>query len=650
VGKDHISLLNCFLKLTLPCRNQKQMKKGWQYVVGRIFDLTNNRVSKDVARCGTIIVCQLRENWRLLTGMIVLNLVSVCFEGGTIGLIIIGANVLLVDDFSEVQSILGQFADYLMPLISGMKSQEVFIALVICAVLSQYLKSGTQYFGQVSAYTLIARLSLALQKQVTAQIMKISYSEINRRPPGALTTLYEFSDRVARVTVGQLLSTGILTVALLSLYITALLYLSANLTLIAIVLVVLSGLLIRKVLERAKTIGKELTKGTLNSGQLTFEYLSATRLLRIVAGTLNAGKRLDHLRGIVVEKRRNSETINASIGPFTEVMAITAVGATTIAWSVIFEDQIREFVPSLLVFLLVFGRMMPQIKALNSMRVTIGSEWENIRSVGEFLRIDDKEYQPSGGLRFQKLQREILFEEVSFSYPGRSTKAIEGIEFKIRKGQMLALVGSSGAGKSTIADLLVGLYQPTSGTISVDGTSLKEIDQTAWISKLGIVDQEMWFVNDTIKENIVFGRSSFSDQDVQSALEAAHADQFIEELEHGWDTIVGGRGYKLSGGQRQRLVLARALLGKPEILVLDEATSRLDSESESLIQKTIDDVRGNISILLIAHRYQTVKHADEIIVLSKGSVIERGSWDSLIASNGNFARVWQMQLDHPDAQ
>ena len=208
---------------------------------------------------------------------------------------------------------------------------------------------------------------------------------------------------------------------------------------------------------------------------------------------------------------------------------------------------------------------------------------------------------------------------------------------------MIALVGSSGAGKSTISNLVLGLHRPNSGNVVVDGINLEGIDNNSWLGHIGVVDQEMFLINASVRDNICFTRVGFDQADVERAARIAHAHEFICQLDSGYDTIIGDRGYKLSGGQKQRLALARALLTNPEILVLDEATSSLDSESESLIQKALKELHRARTMLIIAHRLSTVAFADQILVIEGGRLIEQGTKVELLKNNGRFSHWWRLQ-------
>jgi len=243
-----------------------------------------------------------------------------------------------------------------------------------------------------------------------------------------------------------------------------------------------------------------------------------------------------------------------------------------------------------------------------------------------------------GDREMDSFQESIAFKAVSFAYPNREP-LFKDVSLEFEKGKVTAIVGASGSGKTTIVNLILGLFEPTRGSITIDGMSLKEFKQESWLGKIGFVSQEPFTFHSTIADNIRFGRNGHSTESLVEAAKIANAHGFISELPQGYDTEVGERGMKLSGGQQQRLAIARAVLAGPEILVFDEATSSLDSISEKLVQEAIDKVSSNRTAIIIAHRLSTVRNADKIIVLAGGEMVEEGTHQELLSKNGHYARL-----------
>jgi len=242
----------------------------------------------------------------------------------------------------------------------------------------------------------------------------------------------------------------------------------------------------------------------------------------------------------------------------------------------------------------------------------------------------------------------VRFEDVKFSYDG-TTDVLRGVTFDVKKGEMIAIVGFSGAGKSTLAKLVPRFYDVTGGRILVDGVDIRQATQASLRAQISIVTQDTILFNASVRENIAAGRDSYTDDRVREAVKAAHATEFVEKLYRKYDTPIGESGGSLSGGQRQRLAIARALIKDPSILILDEATSSLDSESERAIQQAIEEFVVGRTSIVIAHRLSTVQRADRIIVIDQGRIVEQGTHAELLQRPGSiYKRLYEIQFEAPD--
>ncbi len=268
----------------------------------------------------------------------------------------------------------------------------------------------------------------------------------------------------------------------------------------------------------------------------------------------------------------------------------------------------------------------------------------NIEKMFDLLAIKPKIIEPTDAKPLIISQGEIEFDQVSFYY-NKKRQILKNISFKLSAGETLAVVGASGSGKSTLVKLLFRFYDPTQGCIKIDGQDIKSVSQRSLRSHIGIVPQDTVLFNDSILENIRYGRVDATDKEVEKAIEMAHLSAFIQQLPDGVNTMVGERGLKLSGGEKQRVAIARTILKQPPILVFDEATSSLDSHSEQSILKAINELAKDTTSLVIAHRLSTVIHADQILVLDQGEIVEQGSHQELLKKHGHYAALWQAQQD-----
>ena len=329
--------------------------------------------------------------------------------------------------------------------------------------------------------------------------------------------------------------------------------------------------------------------------------------------------------------------------PTTEFVGVAVV--CVLVWFGFKQVELGGLTPgSFLAFLYAFFMVIEPAKAFSSASYNIRRGAGALERIEEILNADEMIFDPKEPVLLRGgFQHQIEYRNVSFFYREAEKQILTHINLTIPKGKMIALVGASGAGKSTIADLLPRFYDVTEGGIFIDDVNIKDMTRKDLRSLMGIVTQEAVLFNDTIYNNIVFGLENTDNQQVIAAAKAANAHEFIENTEGGYETNIGDRGMKLSGGQRQRLTIARALLRNPEILILDEATSALDSESEKLVQAALTQLMKGRTALVIAHRLSTVQHADEIIVLREGQIIERGTHDTLFQLGGDYRKLVELQ-------
>ncbi|NEU83588.1 ATP-binding cassette domain-containing protein [Nostoc sp. UIC 10630] len=510
------------------------------------------------------------------------------------------------------------------------------------------LKNLATYASSLASSSLTRKLTSDMRETGLKLLLEIDIDYYAKTKVGDLINRLGGEIGRSASSIGSIVRVVILGITIL-VFVSLLLSISWQLTIAATLLLSLVTLVNQYAISRSRNFGKQLSEMSRAYSVSVLETLNG---IRLVKSTGNEEKEYQRIKKLIRDRELadfQSQVNSEAITPLSEVMGITALLLIVLLSKTFFAQQVSSLSTVLLTYLLVLLRVLPLISQLNTIRSNFASTAASVDVTNEFLSLHDKPFMEKGKIPYTKLEEGVSFNSLCFAYPGHEKLVLKDVNLYLPRGTTLALVGGSGAGKSTLADLLPRFYDPIAGSITIDGTDLREFDLVSLRKRMGIVSQDTFLFNDSVQNNIAYGRAEATDDEILTAAKRANAYEFISKLPQGFDTLIGDRGVMLSGGQRQRLAIARALLQNPEILILDEATSALDTVSERLVQSALDDLSRDRTTLVIAHRLSTVQKADQIAVLDQGQVVEVGTHEELLQKGAYYSRLYSMQFsDRPN--
>jgi subfamily B ATP-binding cassette protein MsbA len=507
---------------------------------------------------------------------------------------------------------------------------------------------GSIIIQAVTSYLLTKLLSVeaqhlisVLRAQVQKQILRLPIRFFDNEKSGALVSRIMTDVEGVRNLVG----TGLVQLVggLLSSVICLVLMIriSPMMTVLVLVPVLIFGLISLKAFSYIRPIFRE--RGVINAevtGRLT-ETLNGIRVIKgfnAEAQEIRTFERGVEKLFLNVKKSLTSTSIVTSSATF--LLGLASVGIMGIGGYMIIHQEMT--IGDFLSFTLFLGFMIAPIVQMSNIGSQLTEAFAGLDRTEEIMNMDPEDDSSIRTVRIGKINGDIFFDQIAFAYEeGKSV--IHDISFTAHAGSVTALVGTSGSGKTTIAGLAASFLNPVSGKITVDGTDLSKVNLESYRSQLGVVLQDDFLFEGTIRENILFPRPGATEEQLLNAVRAAHVHEFTDRFEKGLDTIIGERGVKLSGGQRQRVAIARAILADPRVLILDEATSNLDTESESYIQESLKRLMQGRTTFVIAHRLSTIRQADQILVIEQGQIAERGKHEELIQKKGRYFELYTYQ-------
>lgn len=525
------------------------------------------------------------------------------------------------------------------------QSKGKYHALIfVCTVIgiSVFLANFFRYFAQRVLTRMRVWLVYRLRKAVFEKISSLHLGFFHNRQKGDLMSVLSNDTQEIENSVVSTMQVFFREPLVIIVYFIILFMMSVKLTLFTLVFFPVSGFVIASISKRLK---RTADHGQHVLGKILSQTEEAISGIRIIKGFVVKRFINQKFEKVNEEYRKAAKSfINRRelASPVSEFLGVAVIIVLIVyGGSLVISNESELTASEFITYIILYSQILPPAKNISNSITTMqrglaaGDRlFQLLDTPAEIKDAPDAEYVSS-------FEKAIEYNNVSFSYSDKPV--LKNINLKVGKGRTVALVGQSGSGKSTLADLLPRFYDLTEGEILIDGKDIRKIRKESLRKLMGIVTQEAILFNDTIFNNIAFGMDNAKEEDVINAAKIANAHEFIIQTEQGYQTNIGDRGMKLSGGQRQRISIARAVLRNPPILILDEATSALDTESERLVQEAIFNLMKNRTSLVIAHRLSTIQHADEIIVLHQGQIVERGNHQELIALNGMYRRLHDMQ-------
>lgn len=581
----------------------------------------------------TILVRQIaRKEWRLLFIYFLLVVVLGIAEASLFATLYRSFSLLLGSPLPKVF------------MVHGISRGEAFMAMLLLVLLLQLIASACRATSDIVSGRFAASCQAEVLPNIHHYILSLSFGCVSGMKIGDLSHQASIAPTTINLEIEERIR--LITESVLALvYLLVLVKISAWLLIMACFLGLGIALTQSWLRPQIRLAAKEVEQ---QRQWVTSTLTADLQALKLIHSNACEEEANNHFSSVLqgLEKRLvKLSRLRSLLLPTAEFLPVfAAVLLGLVSWQLT-NGRSELLIPSLATFVLALQRLNARLAKMALSLNLLAENRPKVDMLNTLLSPEGKSFRRQGGQPFRQLERDICFEDVYFRYPNRPQDTLHGVSFTLPRTGTVALVGASGAGKSTIVDLLVGLINPTHGSILIDGEDLQTLSLNTWRRCLGVVSQDVLMVHDTIAANIAFGMGhKIGIEQIHDAAKAACAADFIAKLPDGYNTVIGEHGHRLSGGQRQRISLARAILRQPQILILDEATSALDSHSEARVHAAIEAFSRGRTVLAIAHRLSSIRHADMILVIDAGKIIERGSHDQLIATSGPYAALWKCQV------
>lgn len=587
-----------------------------------------------LSRPSRILLGVFKKYWYYLLFTLCFSILAAACEGASIGLLI-----PFLRNIGESSGESFQTGWYFIDhYVLGVGRPQVERLYRICGIIliASWGRSGFSYLSEAFATVARVKYVAEIRGRIVDQLLSVSLGYFSKTRSGEI--INSLTTEISRVIQSfQVINVYIIRGTLMIVYIAFMFYVSWELSLIILTFFIVLSVTLTRLLKRIQRGGARVTSA---SGKFTSSLTELIGGIRTIAAfntqtfeRERMDKSIDRLANAMIKNGWE----RLKVGPISQGFISTILIGIVLVATQYYVLPGKLDIALLLAFLFALLRMMPLINELNKQRGMWASLRGSLINVAELLRKDNKPYLEDGSIEVGSLSKAISFENVSFAYDEES-QVLSDITTRIECGKTTAIIGASGAGKSTLVDLIPRFHDPTSGIVRWDDINLSDARVDSVRPKIAVVSQSTFIFNESVWANIAYGMDEFDKELVYEAARKANALDFIEEMEEGFDTVLGDRGVRLSGGQRQRIAIARAILRDPDILILDEATSALDSVSERQVQTSLEELMKDRTVIAIAHRLSTIENADWVIVLDKGMVAEQGPYEELLAKRG---KLWE---------
>ncbi|MCX3267154.1 ABC transporter ATP-binding protein [Pedobacter agri] len=549
----------------------------------------------------------------------------------------------LTDKAASSFSLLGKLREFVAYSIRVNTIETTLMYVCFVIVISVLLSNIFRYLSQRIMEDLRVHTLLNFRKRVFNNVMNLHVGYFNSERKGDIISKVASDVQVVQFTVTNTLQVVFKEPVTLIVYVILLFNISAKLTFFSLLVIPISAFIISKIVKRLKQQAKESHESFAKMIGFLDESLSGIKIIKAFNATERIKNKFNEeniFYSNLTRKMVRRQQLGSPVSEFLGVLMISIIvwyGGSLI----LHNDKNALAAADFIAYIAIFSQVMRPAKALTDSFSGIHSGIAAGERVLDLIDTKPQLVNSSDAQPLKTFEHALTLNNVSFSYGEK--QVLSNINIDIEKGKTIALVGPSGGGKSTLMDLIPRFHDPKSGSIKIDGNDYRDLTVESIRAQMGTVNQESFLFNDSIFNNIAFARPEASEEEVIAAAKIANAHEFILNTENGYQSFVGDRGNRLSGGQRQRICIARAVLANPPIMLLDEATSALDTESEKLVQEALNNLMKNRTSIVIAHRLSTIQHADKIVVIDKGTVVESGSHTELLAKNGLYRRLIDMQ-------